>query len=153
MIKMNVRKTPGPAIKARRVTLIDDEPMISSYYVEALKAAGLEVRYVSDFLQAEAIAKDQKDRSDLYIFDLMIPAPTLEMDSVSSHGLASGLYLVEKLRQHSCHKPVIILSNLTDPAIWNRLPLDANTRFAAKFDTPPFELVEMVKDCLQHAHN
>jgi DNA-binding response OmpR family regulator len=120
-----VRPAPAASPAARRILIVDDEPMIRSFIGCAVAAAG----YVPDFAVngTQALAQLLECHYDLIILDLVMPG----MD---------GAYVLDRMLSAHPDQAVIVVSCVDDVAT----KLDCLERGADDYLTKPFSLAELL---------
>lgn len=138
-----------------RVLFVDDDLLISRFYIKALAAEGIESLAIGSADEAVHVFQANDD-IDAVILDLMMPPPSsIDLDEVE-HGLVTGLWILREIREQVSSRgiPIIILTNLGVDSVRARIPdlglPDELLQVRAKSDTPPRYLadtvVEMLKD-------
>ncbi|MBV8894895.1 MAG: response regulator [Acidobacteriaceae bacterium] len=76
-----------------RVLVVEDDPLISEFVVEALREVGFEVVHAAD--GEEALAWCKRRFADILVTDIRLP------------GNIDGWQIAERCREHDPHLPVI----------------------------------------------
>jgi DNA-binding response OmpR family regulator len=120
-----VRPAPAASSAARRILIVDDEPMIRSFIGCALAAAG----YLPDFAVngTQALAQLLECHYDLVILDLVMP----DMD---------GACVLDRVLSARPDQAVIVVSCVGDVVT----KLDCLERGASDYLTKPFSLAELL---------
>jgi two-component system, OmpR family, KDP operon response regulator KdpE len=120
-----VRPAPAASRAARRILIVDDEPMIRSFIGCALAAAG----YLPDFAVngTQALAQLLECRYDLVILDLVMP----DMD---------GACVLDRVLSTHPDQAIIVVSCVGDVVT----KLDCLERGAGDYLTKPFSLAELL---------
>jgi CheY-like chemotaxis protein len=134
--------------KARaRLLFVDDDPFVSSRYVESLCDEGYEVLEASGVDSALALARGRD--FDAVILDIMFP-PGRSFTNVETHGgFKTGLVLARRLRDLLPDAPIIALTMSTDPEIQEWFTSDETVAYADKRNVDPSQLVRLVKNLLE----
>jgi two-component system cell cycle sensor histidine kinase/response regulator CckA len=127
-------REPKPAKKERkgdltgsgRVLLVEDEDIVRSFAVRALKRQGYEVLEASTGVEALEVMRRNEDRVDIVVSDVVMP----EMD---------GPTLLKSLRKTNPDLKIIFMSGYPNEAFRN--VLDENEQFA--FLQKPFSLPQL----------
>jgi len=98
----------------KKITLIDDDKILTRHYGEALIIQGFEVTVFHDV--KTAISQDHSS-CDLLVCDLMMPDDSYFSNIGTRKGLVTGLRLLESIRNDGCTTPCILLTNLNLPAV------------------------------------
>lgn len=154
--------------KPKHIILIDDDHGPMALYVQALHLSGYAVDHLDDVTEAIERIK-QAAAPGLFIVDIMMPPGDSGLDlKETGYGLSTGLVLVRIIRAKHPHTPVIILTSVTSPDILASIredevkalsseaqlpaehPSEAGQQIPVlgKLATPPFTLVEKVKEIL-----
>src|SRR5262252_8703144 len=120
-----VRSAPAASAAARRILIVDDEPMIRSFIGCALAAAG----YLPDFAVngTQALAQLLECHYDLVILDLVMP----DMD---------GACVLDRVLSIHPDQAIIVVSCVGDVVT----KLDCLERGAGDYLTKPFSLAELL---------
>lgn len=116
----------------KKILIIEDDFYIKDLYAIESRAAGFEVETASD--GEEALVKIKSVNPDLLILDIMLP----KMDGIS---------VLKQVKQDPVHSkiPVIIITNLEDPAKEQEAKSLGAKEYLLKIRTNPTELIEKVK--------
>lgn len=116
------------------VLLVEDDPDVSELYITRLKAARYTVIHVSHGEDVMPLVKDNKNRPDIILMDLMLPG-------------MNGFDVVRGLRQTSWKEiPIVVLTAFADPTRQEeakKLGLDS---YYLKTEITPGELVKLIAD-------
>jgi CheY-like chemotaxis protein len=137
----------------RKILFIDDEiaPDINGpkgsymwYYIDALKGEGFEVKEVLGPDEAiDVLCRDQK--WDLIILDIMMLPGTIFKDKDTMNGILTGVEIARFLVDQYADIPVLVLTNLNNPTLRQKLKYKNIKGIFLKEKTTPYELVEEVK--------
>lgn len=118
--------------KAKKILVVDDEPVLLNLLSSKIKEAGFETVEACD--GDEGLRKALKEHPDLILLDIVMP----KMD---------GITALKKLRQDSWGKkvPVIILSNLNTAEAVERSLANGVYDYLVKIDYTLDDLVTIVK--------
>ena len=128
---------------AKKILLIEDEPMHIEIYEDALKKAGFEVETIDLGYKAIERIKEMKGKKakkpDLVLVDLVLPD-------------ISGLEVLEEMRKYEETKdiPSFILTNYTDREIkeYGLKELEVE-QYIVKIENTPSQIVEIIKKRLK----
>jgi two-component system cell cycle sensor histidine kinase/response regulator CckA len=109
-----------------RVLLVEDEDVVRSFAVRALKRQGYEVLEASDGVEALEVMEKHNDKVDIVVSDVVMP----EMD---------GPTLLKELRKKNPQLKIIFVSGYPHEAF--ETSLDKNEQFA--FLPKPFSLPQL----------
>ena len=139
-----------------RILFIDDELCPGQkepnakymwFYVAALHDAGFVVTETQGPDEAlEELSADPK-RFDLVILDIMMPpGEKYRSNKKSLNGLRTGILLAETLNKQWPSMPVLVLTNVLNPAEVNKLNAMPNVeRVLSKPYCTPFQVLEEIK--------
>jgi predicted nucleotide-binding protein len=134
-----------------RLLLVDDDPFVSSHYVERLRDEGYEVLEAPGVDSALALARGRD--IDAVIVDIMCP-PGRSFTNLETHGgFKTGLALARRLRDLLPDAPMIALTMSTDPEIQEWFTSDETVAYADKRNVQPNQLVRLVKNLLEGTAN
>ncbi|MBN9118563.1 MAG: hypothetical protein J0I06_05280 [Planctomycetes bacterium] len=131
---------------ADRVLFVDDEGDVCEYYVTALKLAGFEVDYCDTTREGVTKIDDPQQGYTAIVLDLsMLHGSELSADETMG-GLATGVVLYDRVRTRRPGTPVIVLTNVLQGPVIDRLPPQTMGAFQLvhKIETDPFEFAEVV---------
>ncbi|MBI2038369.1 MAG: response regulator [Candidatus Nealsonbacteria bacterium] len=118
----------------KKILLVEDDPFLVDIYTTKFKEAGFEVDVATD--GEMALAKTKEASIDLVILDIVLP----QMD---------GWEILKEIKEIKKFLPVIILSNLSQPAeVEKGLQLGA-IKYLIKAHYTPSEVVEEIKKVLK----
>lgn len=125
------------------ILFVDDERLPNIFYVNALEDSGYEVCFVPSISDAFAFVRSNKDRVRLAIIDLMMPS--LDIPSAETeHGMLTGLYFYEWLKDYCPTAKVMFLSNNSEPRFLEQLPKEIPCY--AKTSMSPQDLLECINE-------
>jgi adenylate cyclase len=119
----------------QNVLLVEDDELISDLYSTVLELGGFKVDRVAD--STTVLQRVTEIEVDLIVLDLMMP-------------LMSGMQVLEKLKADETYRniPVIMFSNLLDPAASEEAIQKGALRYALKSDYPPRAFISLIKEVL-----
>nr|HML42834.1 response regulator [Hyphomicrobium zavarzinii] len=120
------KERPQDLTGSGRVLLVEDEDVVRSFAVRALKRQGYEVLEASTGVEALELMEQHEDQIDLVVSDVVMP----EMD---------GPTLLKELRKKNPHLKIIFVSGYPHEAF--ETSLDKNEQFA--FLPKPFSLPQL----------
>lgn len=134
------------------ILFVDDEKRRMKSYVEELENSGYEVEFESDVDSALKNFKNNKDKIDLVILDIMMPAGDSFNNTQTENGLKTGICLYQEIRKQKEIIPIIILTNIIISGDKHLQDIESNemTFFCAKDSFVPKELVKHI-EILLHA--
>ncbi|MCC7252931.1 response regulator [Hyphomicrobium sp.] len=124
--KMAKKERPQDLTGSGRVLLVEDEDVVRSFAVRALKRQGYEVFEASTGVEALEVMAKYDDKIDIVVSDVVMP----EMD---------GPTLLKELRKKNPHLKIIFVSGYPHEAF--ETSLDKNEQFA--FLPKPFSLPQL----------
>lgn len=127
------------------ILIVDDEPRYMMSYRDELELSGYKVEIRKDVGVAFNFIKEHLKEIDLLITDIMMPPGILFANSDVNLELRTGLHFYELVRQISPQLPILILSNVSDPQIANRIQNEPLCWFIRKEDCLPFELASEIE--------
>jgi DNA-binding response OmpR family regulator len=117
---------------AKKIIILEDEPVLANLYKKSLEKAGFEVFHAETISEIKEILT--KLTPDLAIID---------------HGIKgeeeSGIEFVPKLKKITPKTKIVMLSNYSHYQIREEAKKAGVDDFLVKLNTPPHELVEYVK--------
>ena len=118
------------------ILLVEDDPLMADLYEATLGMGGYQVRKL--FSGEEVMSDARAVRPVLIVLDLMMPR-------------ISGMDVLAKLKSDAATRdiPVVISSNLLDPAIAEKALEAGAARYALKSEYRPKEFVELVKEVIK----
>jgi DNA-binding response OmpR family regulator len=122
--------------RAKRILLIEDDPLIIEIYTTQLKKAGFEVESAPDGEKALEMIKEKN--FDLLILDIVLPYLT-------------GFELLKRIRNQPEFKNlrVLVLSNLGQKSDIERAKRLGASQYLIKAHYTPSEVVEEIKKVLK----
>lgn len=115
-----------------KIVLAEDDKMISTSLVEGFKAAGFEVTPAYD--GEEALVKIKEVKPDVALLDIMMP----KLDGI-------GVVWEMKADSEIASTPVVMLTNLSDPATVSKILEAGVTDYLLKSEQTIDQIVEKVK--------
>jgi len=128
--------------------MIDDEQRETNSYVDELRFSGYQVQFERDTDRAIQYLKDHLAEIELLILDIMMPPGRVLANADTRNGLRTGVHLLALIREMTETLPVLVLTNVSDQGVEEKLSRMAHCRFLRKEDFYPFELVDEVKSFL-----
>ena len=131
-------------VEDARILLVDDERLVRRSMEKTLLRAGFDVDTAENALNGlalfeEAIEGDKEKPFDLAILDLNMPSLDGAVDA------NAGLHLLSRLLEIDKDLPVIVLTNVENPQIWQVLTSKPNVvKIVVKTVCTPFDLVDEV---------
>lgn len=125
------------------ILFIDNEEARMRPWVEELREAGLQVKFISS-ADAARQALEAADPPQGVVLDLMIPADGEIPDRETGYGTRTGLWLLERFREHHTQVPVVMLTNVDDPGVEDAV-LGLGATYRRKRDCGPAKLVELIR--------
>ncbi len=126
------------------VLLIDDNRLPMDYYVKALRQEGFKVQHCLGTDAALNFVETEGSEIAVIVLDIMLPPGKTYKDEDTNEGLRTGVFLLEDIRKYCPKKPVVVLTNVTNPSTLNEFENLPLVRIVQKKDCPPFELAELV---------
>ncbi len=126
------------------VLLIDDDTLPMKYYVDYLKRRELTVKHLKSPDDALDYARRNADKIDLILLDIMLPPGTYG-DEQTQQGLKTGVFLLVDLRKVCPNTPVVVLTNVRNPATLSAFGEGPLLKIAKKREYPPKELASLVE--------
>lgn len=119
-----------------RIVIVEDDILLSKMYSTKFISEGFDVLIASDGEMALQFLRD-KPIPDFIIMDMMMPK-------------LSGVQVLEEIRstKELAHIPVLILSNLQDPAQILKAKELGVVEYLIKANYTPSQIVGFVKQCL-----
>ena len=132
------------------ILLIDDRRECLKYYRTALIDGGFEVFQLYDpDAVVEYMSNNQHRSPDLIVLDIMMPPGKRYISKQNvQEGRRTGVLLFEELRQRYSLTPIIILTSMSTSNPASLPPQSSATRICEKVDTPPFDLLDIVRAML-----
>jgi CheY-like chemotaxis protein len=130
------------------ILFIDDEPRSVNQYLDELRLSGYKVSFQKNVEGAVRCLDSGPQQINLIILDVMMPYGTVFRSEETEQGLRTGVVFYERIRAKAPDLPVIILTNVSDPRVPEKLRQDKNCRVLMKPDYLPFEFVEAVGEVL-----
>ena len=128
--------------------MIDDEQRETNSYVDELRFSGYQVQFERDTDRAIQYLKNHLAEIELLILDIMMPPGQTLAKADTRNGLRTGVQLYALIREFAPDLPVLVLTNVSDHAVEEKLTRSANCRYLRKEDHLPFELVEEIRQFL-----
>lgn len=121
-----------------KILLIEDDVYMAQLYINVLKLEKLEVEQALDGVQGLAKLRSESSPPDLILLDIMMP----NMDGFR--------FMEEFKKEESFNKiPVVVLTNLYDPAAREKMKALGATDFFIKSEQDPQELAKSIKKILK----
>lgn len=118
-----------------KIVCAEDDKMISTSLVEGFTEAGFEVSAAFD--GEEALAKIKEVKPDVVLLDIMMP----KLD---------GLGVVWEMKSHNdiSRTPVVMLTNLSDPATISKILEAGVTDYLLKSEQSIDQIIDKVKEVM-----
>jgi CheY-like chemotaxis protein len=126
----------------KKILLIEDDLPTIELYKTALKAADFDIKTANTASQALARLKEirerKKEKPDLILLDLILPD-------------MNGKSILKEVKERSETKDILvfILSNYSDPKLYEKLLREGADKFLVKINITPKELVKTVEEALK----
>jgi DNA-binding NarL/FixJ family response regulator len=133
------------------ILFIDDEAHFVSHFLAELRLAfepQIPVRFVDDISDALNVIESDVRSVDAVILDIMMPAGDHFAAAETHYGMRTGVMLYKMIRERAETLPILIFTNVVDPALPSEFAHDGACRYARKSDYLPHELVEAVQAML-----
>jgi CheY-like chemotaxis protein len=140
----------------KRLLLIDDDIISNQevpptgymwYYARALRDRGFELTEVNS--TDNALDQLARNTFDLILLDVMMPPGKCLTDADTAWGVRTGVVLADRLAQAHPQIPVIILTNVANPATLQALRGKPNVkRILQKTDYLPSAVPEEINEVL-----
>ncbi len=118
----------------KSILLVEDDPFLADIYITKLKSVGFDAEVVAS--GEKCLARIAEKNFDLVLLDIVLP----QMD---------GWEILKEIKEIKKFLPVIILSNLSQPAeVEKGLQLGA-IKYLIKAHYTPSEVVEEIKKVLK----
>jgi len=127
---------------------IDDERRRMEPYVEELTLSGYEVEFEENCDAAWRFFRERMDEIELVILDIMMPPGEVGDQQSPGAGSRTGVSLFDMIRKTAPLMPMLIFTNVSDPAVAKRFAKDNRTRFFRKAGLLSHELVAEVRSML-----
>jgi CheY-like chemotaxis protein len=97
---------------AEVILFIDDEELYARRYINHLEKQEFVVHYCDRAEDAQRFLEQNTDIRGI-VLDIMMPTPETVSDQVTNHGLDTGLWVLQQLKDYVICKPrpVLILTN------------------------------------------
>jgi CheY-like chemotaxis protein len=121
-----------------KILLIEDDVYMAQLYINVLKLEKLGVEQALDGVQGLAKLRSESTPPDLILLDIMMP----NMD---------GFRFMEEFKKEEAFNkiPVVVLTNLYDPAAREKMKALGATDFFIKSEQDPQELAKSIKRILK----
>lgn len=130
------------------ILIVDDERRRMDSYRLELVLSGYDVLFKDDVDEAINFFESNVGEIELLILDIMMPPGNSFKAEGAQGGLRTGVLFYERVRRAAPDCPVIILSNVADPAVRGRFNAESKCWYRMKVDYLPFELVDEVRRIL-----
>jgi CheY-like chemotaxis protein len=128
--------------------MIEDEARANVYYLRALEKSGFDVMQIKDAGEAVEYVRDERNQIDLILLDIMMAPGRYRDRNGIEQGLRTGVFVYEEIRACRPNVPVLVLTNVQDPEALSAFEAGPRLQVARKTQTPPFDLVEIVRGML-----
>jgi len=128
------------------IILIDDDKLLMSYYIRALKSGGFKVlQFYNPDGAFDYLDKNRDKTIAAFILDiLMLPGKRYKKEEGTNDGLTTGLLIYRDLRLSYPTTPIVILSNVDNDAILSSFRKDRAVEVVTKLEYEPFEFVDFI---------
>ena len=130
------------------ILLIDDDKRQMASYVAELRLRGFEVTHETYVDQALRFLEEGLPEVELLILDVIMPSGESFRDQPTEHGLRTGVYIYERIRETQRNLPIIVFSDAHPADISRVIEGDPHCQFFEKRDLYPFELADAVEKTL-----
>jgi len=130
-----------------KVLFIDDDPYISSLYVQMLKAQGLRVHYIKDV--DEAIYLASRTRFDAVIIDIMMPHGSYFDEMETAAGFKTGIALGIEITDMQPDAVLLALTNSQEADVEAWYTSQEQFGYYYKGDVSPEEFAKIVWNRIQ----
>ncbi len=125
------------------ILFIDNEEARTRPWVDELREAGLQVRFISS-ADAALQALEAIEPPECVVLDVMIPADGAVPDLETAYGTRTGLWLLQRFRAIHSQVPVVVLTNVNDPGVEQSVT-ELNAVYKQKRDCGPTMLLTLVR--------
>lgn len=125
-----ITDTRGP-----RILMVEDQLNLGQMLLSTLQQAGFQVAAVTG--GAAAIRVLENEQIDLVLLDILMPG-------------MNGLDVINELNARHISQPIIMLSNVDDPAAVEEAKKLGALAYFVKATTTPQEIVETIKKLFAH---
>ena len=130
-------------IKRKRILYIDDDLLRTRFYM--LEDRGYKVVPVDN--ANDALKKIKKNKFDLILLDIMMPAPNFVSNETVNYGYETGIYLANKIKSSINRKtPIIVLTANPQPNVESELKNIGVAAYLRK----PFQQIDLEEE-IEHA--
>lgn len=137
----------------RLILLIDDDDLIVSYYIKVLQQEGYKVKYFPGPDSAFEFIENTNPDPAAIILDIIMPPGKRYQHEDTEEGLKTGILMYQDLRTLYPDVPIVVLTNVSNPATLRQFPEGPRLIVAQKLHYPPNELSQLVDDMVGTAHN
>ncbi|HEY6190450.1 MAG TPA: response regulator [Pyrinomonadaceae bacterium] len=130
------------------ILFVDDEPRHTDVYVQVLRELGHTVEYLQSVDTALEFFKENMERINLLVLDIMMPPGKAFKDTDTEVGLKTGVCFFEVVRGLKPDLPVIVLTNVSDKRVAQKFMEKDNCWFLRKIDHDPYELAQWIKNLI-----
>lgn len=132
-----------------KILFVDDEERRMETYVDEFKEQNFEVVFMSDIDAAVDFFDKNPNAIDLAILDVMMPIGNKINEKDAEFGMRTGIFLHRRIRGKNSSLPIIILTNVSDQELEDRISQISNSYFLQKENYLPYELVDKVRELLE----
>jgi DNA-binding response OmpR family regulator len=132
------------------ILFVDDEKRYMSNYCDELRESLPDYEILCMYKVDDALStlRENVDRIELLILDIMMPPGTGFSGADTMAGLRTGIHFYELTRQIKPSMNVIIFTNISDPSVEHYFDEEEKCLFLRKEDHLPFEFAERVREVL-----
>lgn len=127
------------------ILFVDDERRHISSYVSELEELGYRVVCENSVDQALQFLNNNRSNLKLIILDIMMPPGRSFKKMDTDEGRRTGVYFFEQVKERAPELPVIVLTNVSDDDVLDRLRDEENCWYFQKKDYLPYEIAQEVK--------
>ena len=127
------------------ILFVDDERRHISSYVTELEELGYKVICENSVDQALHFLDKNRINLKLLILDIMMPPGKSFKKMDTDEGRRTGIYFFEQVKERAPELCVIVLTNVADEDLMDRLREEDNCWYFQKKDYLPYEIAQEVK--------
>lgn len=130
------------------ILMIEDGVRANVFYRKALRESGFDVTQKEAADDAVEYVRDERNQIDLILLDIMMAPGRYRDRNGIEQGLRTGVFVYEDIRACRPNVPVLVLTNVQDSEALSAFKAGPRLQVARKAQTPPFDLVEIVRRLL-----
>ena len=127
------------------ILFVDDERRHISSYVTELEELGYTVVCENSVDQALQFLDRNRSNLKLIILDIMMPPGQAFKKLDTDEGRRTGVFFFERVKERAPELPVIVLTNVADDELMDRLRDEKNCWYFQKKHYLPYEIAQEVK--------